>query len=70
MGPAGRKGLTGRSPYPALIDFKYIPLLPLCFYPQYLRNIPYTKTRGFGMQISYCPIFEILKASSFLLDIP
>ena len=55
MGPAGRKVLIGHFLCRALIDLQYIPLLLLCFYPQYLHNIPYTKIRGFGMQTSHIP---------------
>ena len=70
MGPAGQKDLTDRFPYRALIGLKYILLLLLCFYPRYLRNIPYTKTRDFGMQTSCFPTFEISITRFFLLDIP
>ena len=37
---------------------EYILLWLLCFYPRYLRNIPYTKILGFGMRTSYYPTFE------------
>ena len=53
MGPVGRTSLTDHFPYPFPIDLQYIALLPLCSSPRYQRNIPYTKIRGFGMQISY-----------------
>ena len=70
MGPAGRRVLIGHFPCRALIDLLYILLSLLCFYPQYLLNIPYTKIRGFGMQTSYYPFFEKLAMHFSPLDIP
>ena len=70
MGPAGRKDLIGLFPYRALIDLRYILLLLSCFYPRYLRNIPCTKTRDFGMQISCFPIFGKSSLHFSLLNTP
>ena len=70
MGPVGRTLLTGHSPDPFSIDLQYIPLLPSCSSPRYQRNIPYTKIRGFGMQISCYQISGILAKNFFLWGIP
>ena len=48
----------------------YMFLLPLCSFPQYQRNIPYTKTRGFGMRTSYYHIFGISTMHFCLSNIP
>ena len=66
MGLVGQKDLTDHSLY--LFAMDWLPTLWLlsCLFPQDLRNIPYTKIRGFSMQISYYQIFEILVMNSFL----
>ena len=70
MGPVGRTGSTDRFLYPFLIDLQYILLLLYCSSPRYPRNIPYTKIRGFGMQISCSRIFGISSRHFFLSNIP
>ena len=70
MGPVGRTLLTGRFLDLFLIGLLCILLLLLCSSPRYLRNIPCTKIRDFGMQISYSQIFEIWVKNFFLSDIP
>ena len=59
MGPVGRICSIGHFLYRFSIVLLYIPLLLLYFYPRYRHNIPYTKIRGFGMQILCSPIFGI-----------
>ena len=49
-----------------MIELKEKGLSPLCSSPRHLHNIPCTKIRGFGMRISYSPIFGISKAHFFL----
>ena len=51
MGPVGQTNLIGRFLYLVSIGSQHILLLLLCLSPRYQRNIPCTKTRGFGMQI-------------------
>ena len=55
MGPVGQICSIDRFLYLASIDSLCIPGLLLCFSPRCLRNIPYTKIRGFCMQTSYSP---------------
>ena len=70
MGPVGQKNLIGHFPDPFLIDLLYMSLLPLYLSPRCQRNTLYTKTRDFGMQISYSPISGILTMHFSPLGIP
>ena len=65
-GSRGSKRLNGSLSSSFCNDWLQTLWLLSCLFPQDLRNIPYTKIRGFGMQISYYQIFEILVMNSFL----
>ena len=70
MGPVGQTNLIGRFLYLVSIGSQHILLLLLCLSPRYQRNIPCTKTRGFGMQILGSRTFEISVVNFYLSSIP